>query len=134
MTKLSVIIPTFNEASYIEAALQSVQFADEIIVIDSFSEDETVAKAKTLSTKIIERQFDNFSNQKNAALEHATGDWVLFLDADERITHSLQFEIEAAIQNSKFGGYKLNFPHFFINRFLYNHSNDVLRLVKMRMF
>ncbi|MAT89114.1 MAG: lipopolysaccharide biosynthesis protein [Flavobacteriaceae bacterium] len=130
MTKLSVIIPTFNEASYIEAALQSVQFADEIIVIDSFSEDETVAKAKTLSTKIIERQFDNFSNQKNAALEHATGDWVLFLDADERITHSLQFEIEAAIQNSKFGGYKLNFPHFFINRFLYNHSNDVLRLVK----
>ena len=107
-----------------------MQFADEIILIDSFSEDDTLLKAKPLVTKIIERKFDNFSNQKNAALEQATGDWVLFLDADERITHSLQLEIEGAIASTTYYGYKLNFPHFFINRFLYHHNNEVLRLVR----
>jgi glycosyltransferase involved in cell wall biosynthesis len=127
---LSVIIPTYNEAAYILDALASVAFADQIILIDSFSEDKTVALAKPLVTKIIEREFDNFSSQKNAALQYATSDWVLFLDADERVTQSLEQEIIATISNPKHGGYKINFPHFYMNRFLYSHSDDVLRLVK----
>jgi len=130
MTKLSVIIPTYNEASYIEDAIHSVGFADEIIVIDSYSTDGTDTIAKPLSTIFLQREFDNFSNQKNYALKHASGDWILFLDADERVTHSLKVEIEEVLKNPQHGGYKVNFPHFYMNRFLYHHSNDIVRLVK----
>lgn len=130
MPKLTVIIPTFNEEAYLEDALFSVAFADEIIVIDSFSTDATPEIAKKFATKFLQRKFDNFSNQKNFALKEATGDWVLFVDADERVTHSLEAEIKATIQNPKHKGYKINFPHFYMNRFLYHHSDDVLRLVK----
>src|SRR5690606_40074876 len=111
MTKLTVIIPTFNEEAYLEDALFSVSFADEIIVIDSFSTDATPEIAKKFATKFLQRKFDNFSNQKNFALKETTGDWVLFLDADERVTHSLEAEIIATIQNLKISGYKINFPH-----------------------
>lgn len=130
MPTLSVIMPTYNEEAYVAAALRSVQFADEIIVIDSFSTDSTLEIAAKLATNILQRKFDNFSNQKNYALDHATGDWVLFLDADERITYPLQLEIKKVIQQGKHSGYKLNFPHFFMNRFLYHHGSNVLRLVK----
>ncbi|MEZ4875635.1 MAG: glycosyltransferase family 2 protein [Flavobacteriaceae bacterium] len=130
MPTLSVIMPTYNEEAYVEAALRSVQFADEIIVVDSFSSDRTLELAQKLATKILQREFDNFSNQKNFALEHATGDWVLFLDADERIPYPLQLEIKEAMESGTYGGYKMNFPHFFMNRFLYHHSSNVLRLVK----
>jgi glycosyltransferase involved in cell wall biosynthesis len=130
MHTLSVIIPTFNEESYIEDALRSVAFADEVILIDSYSTDNTVAIAKPYITKLLQRKFDNFSAQKNYALEHVTGDWVLFVDADERVTHSLEDEIKRTIAHSRHGGYKINFPHFYMNRFLYHHSDNVLRLVK----
>lgn len=130
MPRLTVIIPTFNEASYIKDALESVSFADEIIVVDSFSQDETKSIAETFTSKVLQRQFDNFSAQKNYALEHATGDWVLFIDADERVTRTLEAEIKEVIAQPKHDGYKINFPHYFMNRFLYFQSNDVLRLVK----
>lgn len=130
MPKLTVIIPTFNEESYLEDALFSVAFADEIIVVDSYSTDQTPEIAKKYATKFLQRAFDNFSNQKNFALKEATGDWILFIDADERVTHSLEAEILETIQNPEHGGYKINFPHFYMNRFLYHHSDDVLRLVK----
>ena len=129
MKKLTVIIPTFNEECYLEKALYSVKFADEIIVVDSFSTDKTQHIAKAYNCKFIQRKFDNFSNQKNYALEYATSEWVLFLDADERITFPLQKEILEAIENSNYQAYKLNFPHFFMNRFLFNQSSSVTRLV-----
>ena len=132
MHSLSVIIPTYNEEDYIEDALRSVSFADEIILVDSFSTDRTTDIAKPYITKLLQREFDNFSSQKNYALEHVSGDWVLFLDADERVTHSLEDEIKKTIAHPKHGGYKINFPHFYMNRFLYHHSDDVLRLVKRR--
>lgn len=127
---LTVIIPTFNEEAYVEDALFSVSFADEVIVIDSFSTDKTPEIAKKHATKFLQRKFDNFSNQKNFAIKEATGDWILFLDADERVTHSLETEILDTIKKPKHAGYEINFPHFYMNRFLYNHSDDVLRLVK----
>lgn len=130
MQTLTVIIPTYNEAAYIEDALKSVAFADQIILIDSFSEDETLKIATPYVTKIISREFDNFSNQKNEALKHATGDWVLFVDADERVTQSLATEILDVLKNPQHAGYKIDFPHFYMNRFLYSHSDKVLRLVK----
>lgn len=130
MPTLSVIIPTFNEEAYIEDAIRSVAFANEIILVDSYSTDRTVELAKPYVNKVLQRKFDTFSAQKNHALEHATGDWVLFLDADERITHSLENEIKETLNAPEHAGYKLHFPHFYMNRFLYHHSDDVLRLVK----
>ena len=130
MPALTVIIPAFNEESYIEDALKSVAFADEIIVIDSFSTDKTVDIAKQYTNNILQREFDNFSNQKNHALSFAKGDWVLYVDADERVTHALAAEIKEIIQNPKHQGYKIDFPHFYMNRFLYHHSDSVLRLVR----
>jgi glycosyltransferase involved in cell wall biosynthesis len=130
MPTLTVIIPTFNEVDYIKDALQSVQFADEIIIVDSFSTDGTQDIAKEFIVSILERKFDNFSAQKNFAIEQATSDWILFIDADERVTRSLESEIKKTLEQPKHGGYKINFPHFFMTRFLYFQSNDVLRLVK----
>ncbi|WP_418262313.1 glycosyltransferase family 2 protein [Flavobacterium faecale] len=130
MTTLSVIIPTYNEIDYIEDAIKSVDFADEIIVIDSFSTDGTHEKVLELGCQLVERKFDNFSSQKNHAISYATGDWVLFIDADERVTQKLKSEILKTIQNSKHGGYKISFPHFFMNRFMYHKVDRVVRLVK----
>ena len=129
MQTLTVIIPTYNEAQYLEDALYSVRFADEIIVVDSMSTDDTVKIATVHGCKVLSRKFDNFSNQKNHALQFASSDWVLFLDGDERITYALQKELLNALKSNKHTGYKLNFPHFYMNRFLYHHDNDVTRLV-----
>jgi glycosyltransferase involved in cell wall biosynthesis len=128
MNTLTVIIPTYNEEAYLFDALYSVQFADEIIVIDSFSTDKTVEIAKAFNCKILKREFDNFSSQKNHALNFATSKWVLFLDADERITQNLRIEILNAVKTEEHFAYKLSFQHFFMNRFLYHHNSWVTRL------
>jgi glycosyltransferase involved in cell wall biosynthesis len=130
MSTLSVIIPTYNEIDYIEDAIKSVSFADEIIVIDSYSTDGTKEKAISLGCSVLERKFDNFSNQKNHAISSATSDWVLFLDGDERVTQKLRLEILSVIESEKHSGYKISFPHFYMNRFLYHKVDRVVRLVK----
>lgn len=130
MQTLTVIIPTYNEAQYLEGALYCLKFVDEIIVVDSMSSDATVQIAADHGCKVVSRKFDNFSSQKNHALQFATCDWVLFLDGDERVTEAIQKEILEAIESNTHTGYKLNFPHFYMNRFLYHHYNDVTRLVK----
>lgn len=130
MNKLSVIIPTFNEESYIEDAIKSVSFADEIIIVDSYSTDNTPQIATSLGCKVIQRKFDNFSAQKNFAIAHATGDWILFIDADERVTEKLKYEMLEELKKPKHNGYKLKFPHFYMNRFLYHKVDKVVRLVK----
>jgi glycosyltransferase involved in cell wall biosynthesis len=86
MQTITVIIPTFNEENYIQDCLQSVSFANQIILIDSFSDDNTIEIAKKFGCEIIKRKFDNFSAQKNEAIKSAKSDWILFLDADERVT------------------------------------------------
>ncbi|PHQ30518.1 glycosyltransferase family 2 protein [Leeuwenhoekiella nanhaiensis] len=130
MSTLSVIIPTFNEEAYLADALKSVDFADEIIVVDSNSTDGTASVAKAFGAQVVFRDFDNFSAQKNYALTFATGKWILFLDADERITHSLKLELLETLEKEEFDGLKLNFPHFYMNRFLYHHSDTVLRVAR----
>lgn len=130
MSTLSVIIPTYNEIDYIEDAVKSVDFADQIIIIDSFSTDGTKEKALALGCMVLERKFDNFSNQKNHAIAHVSGDWVLFIDGDERVTQKLRLEILDVMKSGKHNGYKINFPHFYMNRFLYHKVDRVVRLVK----
>lgn len=97
--KLTAIIPTLNEEHNIEAAIGSVQFADEIIVVDSFSTDRTIEIARKFDCIIVEHPFENYSAQKNFALGLATHDWVLMLDADERISDALRDEMGAILDS-----------------------------------
>jgi Glycosyl transferase family 2 len=99
-TKLSVIIITKNEAMNIRACLTSVAWADEIIVVDSGSTDETVAICKELGAHVYPHDWPGFGPQKNRALSYAKNEWVLSIDADECVGAELRAEIVAAIQNS----------------------------------
>jgi len=130
MQTITVIIPTFNEEDYIQDCINSISFANQIIIIDSFSTDTTLEIIKNYNCEIIQRKFDNFSNQKNEAIKLAKSDWILFLDADERVTEKLKYEILETINLSKNDAYKIRFPHFYMNRFLYHTENKVVRLVK----
>jgi len=99
---ISVILITKNEAANIQACLQSVSFANEIIVVDSQSSDKTVEIAQQMGAKVtITSDWPGFGPQKNRALDLATGDWVLSIDADERVTPELQAEILAITANSE---------------------------------
>lgn len=91
---LSVIIITKNEAADIRACLESVAWADEIIVVDSGSTDDTVAICREMGAQVhVTPDWPGFGAQKNRALNHATRDWVLSLDADERVSPELRAEI-----------------------------------------
>ena len=96
---LSVIIITKNEALNIRACLESVAWADEIIVVDSGSTDDTVAIAREFTLHVYQHDWPGFGAQKNRALGYASMDWVLSLDADECVTPDLRREVEAAIRN-----------------------------------
>jgi len=92
--KLSALIITYNEVGYIERCIESVSFADEIIVVDSFSTDGTYEfLSKHPKVEVIQRPFINFTDQKSYALQLASHDWVLFVDADEVVTPDLETEI-----------------------------------------
>lgn len=134
MIKLSVIILTFNEEFYITDAIKSIEFANEIIVLDSLSTDATRQIATDLGAKVITREFDNYSNQRNYAIDYASGDWILFIDADERVSEKLQIEILQSIKSTIYSAYKIWFPHFFMDRFLFHYTDKVIRLVKNNNF
>lgn len=91
---ISGLIITFNEEKNIQEVLDCFDFCEEIIVVDSFSSDNTVEIAsRNPKVKIIQHTFEDFTKQRNIALDAAKNDWVLFLDADERITPELRAEI-----------------------------------------
>jgi len=95
---LSVILLTKNEERHIRACLDSVRdFADELLVLDDFSADDTVAIARAMGARVESRKLDNFPNQRNAAIELARGDWIFFIDADERATPQVGQEIRVAV-------------------------------------
>ncbi|PKA97044.1 glycosyltransferase involved in cell wall biosynthesis [Flavobacteriaceae bacterium MAR_2009_75] len=92
--KVSALIITYNEIGYIEKCIKSVEFADEIIVVDSYSTDGTFEFLKAHpKVKVIQHPFSNFTLQKSFTLKQATNDWVLFLDADEVVSEKLKAEI-----------------------------------------
>jgi glycosyltransferase involved in cell wall biosynthesis len=95
---LSVVIITFNEEANLPHTLESVKWADEIIVVDSGSTDRTVEIAKSYGAKVWVEPWKGFAAQKNSALEKATGDWILSLDADEEVSPELTNEIKALFQ------------------------------------
>jgi glycosyltransferase involved in cell wall biosynthesis len=107
MPRLSVIIITKNESANIGACLDSVVFAEECIVVDDHSDDATVDIAAQKGARVMVRSFDGFGPQKNFALSLAQGDWILSIDADERVTPSLRTAIENVIANPSADGYEV---------------------------
>ncbi|HMU07944.1 MAG TPA: glycosyltransferase family 2 protein, partial [Kaistella sp.] len=92
--KISGAIITFNEEKNIQEVLECFDFCDEIVVVDSFSTDQTLEIAKkNPKVKIIQNKFEDFTKQRNLAIDSVKNDWILFLDGDERITPKLRQEI-----------------------------------------
>ena len=99
---ITALLITYNEILHIEQVLENLKFADEIIVVDSFSTDGTVEVASTYpGVTFIQRPFKNYTDQKTFALSQASNDWVLFTDADERIPDTLLDEIFRAVNQPR---------------------------------
>ena len=115
---LSVAIITLNAATQLEACLRSVRFADEIVVVDSGSTDGTQALAERCGARVIAQDWLGFGRQKHFAVDAAAHDWVLCLDADERVTPELQASIENALQNPSTAAFRFPRRNRFLGRYL----------------
>ena len=113
---LSAIVITYKEEINIEQCLKSLAFADEIVVLDSYSTDRTLEIARKYTDKISFREFTGFSDQKNAALALSTNEWILVIDADEVVSEELASEIITAIKNDKQDAYRIPRLTYFIGR------------------
>ncbi len=120
MAGLSIIIITKNEALNIRECLESVKWADEIVVVDSGSTDDTVAICRELTPHVYIHDWPGFGIQKNRALSYATQDWVLSLDADERVTPELRNEIENAMRDTSVPGYEIPRLSSFCGRYMHH--------------
>ncbi len=133
MPRLSVIVIAKNEAANIGACLDSVAFADERIVVVDKSTDGTAEIAAEKGARVFDHAFAGFGAQKNFALAQATGDWVLSLDADERVTPALAGEVTQAMTDAKADGFEVPRLSSFCGRQM-RHSgwypDYVLRLFK----
>lgn len=130
--QLSALIITLNEENNIRELIDNLQFADEIIVVDSYSTDKTLAILSELThVKVFKNHFKDFASQRNFALSKAKYNWVLFIDADERITNDLKNEIIHTLKNPVHKGYFLKRKFFYQDkaiRFSGLQSDKNLRL------
>ena len=114
--KISALAITLNEAENVKRYIESLSFVDEILFIDSYSTDETKAIAEQYGARVIQRRFDNFSNQRNFAISQAKNDWIVFFDLDEIITKEVEKEIIEQVHTSN--DYVAYYAHR--NVFLFN--------------
>ncbi|NYB79952.1 MAG: glycosyltransferase family 2 protein, partial [Stenotrophomonas maltophilia] len=132
--RITACIIAFNEAGRIGDCLASLAFCDEIVVVDSQSTDATVAIAEAAGARVLQRRFEGFRSQKAFCVEQASHDWVLCLDADERISPELRAAIEQARDGGFAGhaGYRFARLSEYFGRFL-RHGNAYPDRV-MRLF
>ncbi|MDO8610670.1 MAG: glycosyltransferase family 2 protein [bacterium] len=137
MNKLTVVILTRNEEKRIKNTIKSLAFCNEIIVVDDESTDKTCDIAKKGKALIFIRPLKNdFANQRNFALEKASNEWVLFIDADEEVSKELQKEIVDSIQKTEASSYALKRRDFWMNKELKygetrkTREQGIVRLVK----
>ncbi|MFV9550530.1 glycosyltransferase family 2 protein [Algibacter sp. PT7-4] len=119
---------TYNEVNHITNVIKNIDFTDEIIVIDSFSTDGTFEKLSGFNhVKVIQREFKNFADQRNFALQQATHNWILFIDADERIPNPLKNEILNEINNNNNNNNNNNGTAAFLVKRLYFFKKKRIR-------
>ena len=119
--KVSVYIIAFNEAEKIRDCINTVLWADEIIVADSYSTDGTSEIATELGAKVIHIPFNGYGNLRNQAISHCNGDWIFSLDSDERCTIEVRDEIISLIEDAPLDIYKVPRKNFFMGRWI-KHS------------
>lgn len=133
--RISAAIITFNEEKNIRGCLGSIKWVDEIIVVDSFSTDKTVEICREYTDRVIQREWSGHVKQKQFALEQATGDWILSLDADERLSQEAAEEIKSRVLHSSpsVDGFILPRQSYYLKRWI-NHGgwypDSKLRLVR----
>lgn len=109
--KLSAIVLTLNEEEFLPNCLESVSWADEVVVIDAGSTDKTLDIASQFNTNIVKAKWRGFPNQRNIAAKHAKGDWLLYVDADERVSRELRSEIEKILKDKSQPHSSYKIPH-----------------------
>ena len=107
---VSVLLPTYNCAKTVRTTLESVKWADEILVADSFSTDSTLEVCREYGTRVIQREYHNSASQKNWALPQCRNEWVLQIDSDEVLSPELRDEIEKAMATAAPGVHAFRMP------------------------
>jgi glycosyltransferase involved in cell wall biosynthesis len=130
---LSALVPCFNEEAMIPGCLESVKFADEIMVVDSFSTDRTLEIARRHTGRILQHEYLNSAAQKNWAIPQAKHPWVLIVDADERVTPELALELKEILRAPEHDGYWIRRRNFFLGKEIRHgtwRTDKVLRLFR----
>lgn len=131
--KLTVTVITRNESAQIAATLESVAWADEIIVIDSHSTDDTVAIARAHSARVEVRDWPGYGAQKNYAADVASNEWILSIDADERVTPELAADIRAVLHSATPApGYRMPRVTWYLGRWI--RSTDWYPDYQLRLY
>ncbi|MFO7744179.1 MAG: glycosyltransferase family 2 protein [Psychroflexus sp.] len=118
MPKISALLITLNEEDNIASVIENLHFADEIVIVDSFSKDRTIEIAQNYpNVKIYQHKFEDFTKQRNYALSKAKFEWVLFLDADERVTKKLKKEILETVNSKNPAD-----AYFFYRKFMFKNK------------
>lgn len=133
MQRISAIVITKNEARNIIACLDSLRFCDEVIVVDSGSTDDTISLAERAGARVVFNPWSGYGPQKNFALSLATGDWVLSVDADERVSPALAVEVEQATASVDKDGFEMPRLSTFCGREMWHsgwYPDYVLRLFR----
>ena len=135
---VSILVPTLDEELNLPDCLDSVSWADEVFVVDSYSRDRTVEIAEKRGAQVVQHPFESYSRQKNWALDTLPfrNEWVMILDADERVTPELRCEIESVLPNADCAGYYLNRRVIFLGRWIHHagwYPNWNLRLFRHQL-
>jgi glycosyltransferase involved in cell wall biosynthesis len=116
---VTVIVPSFNNETYIQHCLESVTWAAEVLLVDSFSTDATLAVAQPYATRVVQHVYENSARQKNWAIPQATHGWVLVVDTDEIVTEELRREIADAVRTPcGFDGFRIARKNIVFGRWL----------------
>ena len=133
-TKITALVTTFNEEKNIGNCLESVKWADEILIIDSFSTDKTLEICKQYGAKILEREYIYPAEQKNWAIPQAKNPWVILLDADEIAEDGIKTEIEKLLaENPKYTAFWIRRKNYYLGkrvRFCGWQNDKVIRFFK----
>lgn len=117
--KPTVIILTYNSGEYIYRCLNSVKWTDEIIIVDSFSKDNTLEIARSYNAKILEHAFDGYTKQIERGIQQAGNKWILVIDSDEELSPELQDEIKNLnVNDESISGFELNRKVFFLGKWI----------------
>lgn len=133
--QLSIVVITKNEQENIQDCLESIKWANEIILVDAQSTDRTVEIAKNYTDKIFVREWKGYSDAKNFGAQHANCEWIFFIDADERITDELRREIQQKISDNtnEFVAFMVARRTYFLGKWIKHcgwYPNYVIRMVK----